>query len=82
MLDVLSIPIKNTTSNSISDVLNDIKIFPGNFERGFLERKYFFWFQYKDIFKTIHTSKMEPFAKIVYFRALNTPLKYKEIIKL
>ena len=39
MLDVLSMPIRNTISNNSSDVHNNINIFPGNFERGFLERK-------------------------------------------
>ena len=53
MLDVFSIPIKNTISNSISDVHNDIKIFPGNFERGFLERKDFFYLKYRGVFRTM-----------------------------
>ena len=95
MLDVFSIPNKNTISNSISDVHNNIKIFPGNFESGFLEKMIFFVGNTEVYTKPCVISITKLLASncvIVCFRkklsfqitirVLNTPLKDKEITKL
>ena len=63
MLDDLSIPVKNTISNNISDVHNNINIFPDNFERSFLERRHFS-VSNKEVYREpCETSEVGLFAK-------------------